>query len=70
MQKVTLKIEGMHCGGCTKSVTRLLQEFEGVALAEVSLDTASAEVTFDQSKVSIGELIDAIENAGFDAQQV
>ncbi|GJJ79748.1 heavy-metal-associated domain-containing protein [Pasteurella canis] len=69
MQKVTLKIEGMHCGGCVKSVTRILQEFDGVEIAEVNLESANAEVTFEPSQVSIEELIEAVENAGFEAQQ-
>ncbi|MDO5054617.1 heavy-metal-associated domain-containing protein [Pasteurella oralis] len=69
MQKVTLRIEGMHCGGCVKSVTRILQEFDGVAIANVNLEAANAEVTFDHTKVSVADLIDAVENAGFDAQQ-
>ncbi|GJH43699.1 heavy-metal-associated domain-containing protein [Pasteurella canis] len=69
MQKVTLKIEGMHCGGCVKSVTRILQELDGVEIAEVNLESANAEVTFEPSQVSIEELIEAVENAGFEAQQ-
>ena len=30
MQTVTLNIDGMTCGGCVKSVTRLLEGVEGV----------------------------------------
>ena len=38
MQTVTLNIDGMTCGGCVKSVTRLLEGVEGVEKAEVSLE--------------------------------
>ena len=30
MKTITLNIEGMHCGGCVKSVTRVLTELDGV----------------------------------------
>ena len=38
MQTITLNIDGMTCGGCVKSVTRLLEGVEGVEKAEVSLE--------------------------------
>ena len=31
MQNVTLKIDGMTCGGCVKSVTRVLNELDVAA---------------------------------------
>ena len=37
MQTITLNIEGMTCGGCVKSVIRILEGVNGVAKAEVSL---------------------------------
>ena len=39
MQTVTLNIDGMTCGGCVKSVTRLLEGVEGVEKAEVTWKT-------------------------------
>ena len=51
MQNVTLKIDGMTCGGCVKSVTRVLRELDGVAQADVSLEKAQAVVSFDENKV-------------------
>lgn len=69
MQTVVLKIEGMTCGGCVKSVTRVLTEVVGVQHAEVSLEKAQAEVTFDENKVSVDVLIDAIEEAGYDVSK-
>ena len=35
--------------------------------AEVDLAAASAKITFDPAKVQTAELIEAIEDAGFDA---
>ena len=66
MQTVTLNIDGMTCGGCVKSVTRLLEGVEGVKKAEVSLENKNAVITFDESKTDADALIDAVEDGGYD----
>ena len=70
MQNVTLKIDGMTCGGCVKSVTRVLSELGGVAQADVSLEKAQAVVSFDANKVQPAALVEAVEDAGFEAELV
>ena len=67
MQTLTLKIDGMTCGGCVKSVTTVLENLEGVEKAEVSLENADAIISFDESKIQPAALIEAVEDAGFDA---
>ena len=66
MQTVTLAIEGMTCGGCVKSMTRVLSELDGVAKAEVSLEQAQAVVTFYETKTNKAALKEAVEDAGYD----
>lgn len=66
MTTVTLNIDGMTCGGCVKSVTRILSELDGVSHAEVNLERKSAVVNFDESKVKINQLVDAVEDGGYD----
>jgi mercuric-ion-binding periplasmic protein merP len=66
MQTVTLNIDGMTCGGCVKSVTRLLEGVEGVEKAEDSLENKNAVITFDESKTDTDALIDAVEDGGYD----
>ena len=43
METVELKVEGMDCDGCVKSVTRMLSGLAGVQKADVSLAQASAK---------------------------
>lgn len=59
----------MTCGGCVKSVTRVLEELNGVEKAVVTLDDGKAVITFDESAVSIAQLIETIEDAGFYATE-
>ncbi|BCL66417.1 hypothetical protein Hhaem_01300 [Haemophilus haemolyticus] len=68
MKTITLNIEGMHCGGCVKSVTRVLTELDGVQSADVQLE-GKANITFDENKVIVAQLIEVIEDAGFDATE-
>ena len=37
MKKISLKIEGMHCEGCSNRLTRVLKNLDGVNSANVSL---------------------------------
>ena len=67
METTTIKVGGMSCGGCVKSVTGVLTALDGVAKAEVSLEQAKAVVEFDSAKVGRTQLTQAIEDAGFDA---
>ena len=66
MEKVTLGISGMTCGGCVKSVTRVLDGMAGVAKADVSLDKRCAVVDYDPSKVGVEQLKRAVVEAGYE----
>lgn len=67
MTTLTLNIGGMTCGGCVKSVTKVLEALNGVEKAEVSLENANAVITYDADKIEAAALIEAVEDAGFDA---
>lgn len=67
METVLIQVDGMHCGGCASSVSKALLALDGVAKAEVSHEKAQAQVQFDAQKVSTATLLEAVEEAGFDA---
>ena len=67
METTTIKVDGMSCGGCVKSVTGVLTALDGVAKAEVSLEQKQAVVEFDAAKVTREQLKAAIDDAGFEA---
>ncbi|HEX4985688.1 MAG TPA: heavy metal-associated domain-containing protein [Burkholderiales bacterium] len=67
METVVIEVGGMTCGGCVRSVTRVLQALPGVANAEVSLEKGEARVQFDPALASPARLKEAIENAGYEA---
>ena len=67
METVELKVEGMDCDGCVKSVTRMLSGVPGVEKVQVSLAGASARVTYDPAKVGVADMKRAVERAGYKA---
>ena len=67
METVELKVEGMDCEGCVKSVTRMLSGVPGVQKVDVSLAEARARVTYDPAKAGVAEMKRAVERAGYKA---
>ncbi len=67
METVELKVEGMDCDGCVKSVTRMLSGVPGVEKVQVSLAGANARVTYDPAKVGVADMKRAVERAGYKA---
>jgi len=66
--KTTLKIDGMSCEHCVKTVTKALEDLDGVKKAKVNLKRGEAKVTYDSDKVSVDELIAAVIEAGYEAK--
>ena len=65
-ETTTMAVGGMHCDGCVDSVNKALLRVEGVISAAAELDVGEALVTYDPSRVSIDDLQEAIEDAGFE----
>lgn len=66
MAKEILNVKGMTCGHCKSSVEGALNKLDGVSGAEVNLESGQVNVTFDESKVTIDALKEAVEEQGYD----
>ena len=66
MEKATLNISGMTCGGCVRSVSSVLSALDGVAKADVSLDKQCAVVDYDAAKLNVEQLKHAVTEAGYE----
>ena len=66
MKKIELKIEGMHCEGCSKRLTKVLNNVEGVNFAEVSLENKLAKIEYDENIAKLEDLEEVITDAGFE----
>ena len=65
METLELKIQGMRCDGCVKSVTRVLSALPGVHAVEVSLAEGRANVRFDPARTGREAFAQAVERAGY-----
>lgn len=65
---LTIKIGGMRCENCRRSVTAALNALDGIA-AKVSLERGTASVSFERP-VSDDILTQAVESAGFDVLDI
>ena len=65
MKEIKLKIEGMHCTGCSERLEKVLNNTDGIEEAKVSFENKVAEIKFDENTTSEKEIKEAIEDAGF-----
>ena len=65
MRNESIRISGMTCGSCVLSVQGVLKAVNGVADAQVTLDTGLARVSYDETQTSSEQLKSAVRNAGF-----
>ncbi len=63
MTNAKLQVDGMSCGHCVKSVEGAISDLG--ASAKVSLENHSVTVDYDEVKVSIQAIIEAIEDQGY-----
>ena len=67
MTQLKLEVAGMSCGHCVHAVREALAAVPGVKVEDVHIGAAT--VNFDETKVSIGDLVDAVSEAGYEASE-
>ncbi|KAM7530304.1 hypothetical protein LguiB_033714 [Lonicera macranthoides] len=63
-------IGGMTCAACVSSVEGILRKLPGVKRAVVALATSLGEVEYDPSIITKDAVVEAIEDAGFEASLI
>lgn len=66
--KICLKIKGMHCEGCSRRLEKVLNAQNGVKDARVSLEEKKSDIEYDKNLISVEELKEVVEDAGFDVE--
>ena len=68
-QKIRFQIEGMTCQACASRIEKVLNKKDFVESAGVNFASEEAQVTFDDSKTSIADIIAIIQKTGYGAQE-
>ena len=66
MTSKILNIEGMSCDHCKMAVTKAVSSLEGVGSVEVSLENNTATVEFEESRLNLAVIKQAIQDQGYD----
>ena len=65
--RLDLLVEGVHCGGCVRSIEGALTKLPQVTSARVNLSTRRLNVTWDGAPHLAQNLVAAVEELGFTA---
>lgn len=67
MKTCKFNITGMTCAACQANVTKAAMKLHGTEKADVNLLSNSMTVTFDETKLTEQDFIDAVNNIGYGA---
>jgi len=66
MASAILKVTGMTCGGCVKSIENVLDDEAGVHRVNADMDAGTVAVNFDDNIVQLSDIERAIKKVGFE----
>ncbi|MBR6479152.1 MAG: heavy-metal-associated domain-containing protein, partial [Clostridia bacterium] len=69
MKTASLLIDGMVCSACTVKLENTVESLDGVSSAGFSLAEGTATMLYDESKVSLKAIKDAIDKTGYRAYE-
>lgn len=68
MEKIELKIEGMHCGACATGIQMMVEQMDGVGSVAVDYGSKKGTFEFDPQKIGKDEIVKAISELGYKAE--
>ncbi len=71
MQKATLQLETLTCPSCSLKIDKALKSLIGVEKESVNVmfNSSRVKLNFDQTKVTITEIENAIKKLGYDVKK-
>jgi len=65
VNNLTLKVDGMHCDGCSETIKAVVEREPGVKAASVSFKGGEARILFDPAATSADRLVAAVGRLGY-----
>lgn len=69
MKNEILKIEGMTCAACARTVERASEKLPGVKSASVNFATEKLNINYDNAIITLSDIQKAVEKAGYKASE-
>lgn len=70
IRQINLDIEGMTCASCSATVERAIKKQNGVQSVSVNLTTNKATLAYDPSLIKLSTIKQAVEKAGYKANDI
>jgi copper chaperone CopZ len=67
VQKITYRVEGMHCSNCAMNIEGIEDDLPGIKQVSASYQKGQMLVEFDEAKVSQAQILAAVEKRGYQA---
>ena len=67
MEKVLFDVTGMTCSACSARIEKGLSKLDGITEVSVNLLTNSMAVTFDKEQINTNQIVNKVEDIGYDA---
>jgi len=67
---ITFKCKEISCKGCQAHISESVNTLEGIKSVEVSIENKTVKIEFDENKVTIDKIKEAIEEAGYSPEEV
>ena len=58
----------MSCEHCKRAITMALKDIEGVSNVDINLTDKNVSIEYNETSVSVNQLIEAIEEAGYEIE--
>jgi copper chaperone CopZ len=69
-KKVTLMLDGMHCGHCAEAIANGLKKVKGVKSAEIVYTTSKGKIVYDPDVVTVDDLVKTVTGLGYSVKSV
>ncbi len=67
LKKAELPITGMSCASCVAKIEKGLSKMSGIVNAKINFATEKATITFDPSRVTMGDFVSTVKDLGYEA---
>ena len=69
IQRATLKVAGMSCGGCENAIKRVLKQVSGVQDVTASHTAGTVDISYDDDRTATAVFKQKIEALGYQVVQ-
>ena len=69
LQRIILKIQGMHCASCAVLIEQALKKEQGIVSVSVNFASEKANIEFNKEDIKIKEIQDIVKKLGYQSEE-